>query len=940
MSLHRRLILHWPLLMAGVFSAFTLALLWTLHGSQVQLRAATDARLAADSQRRAAAIADFIADREGATIELAGSHEIEAYMANRALGMSAQYGLNAMLSLVDQRFAQQIEQKTLRGVPIYDRIAFRDVDGVCLSDVGNDQHGSLLPAASAHVPKVVMDAKTFHLIAVAPVIHKGVLGGTVVTITDLRQLSRLLISSGATEAADVKYHEFLISDDGNSIPGSEAPIALAADLGRIFARLPENTVVAVADIPGAEELGRLLVLRTAVAGVPLSTITLMAETEAYGELAPRAYSLYLGAFALALLLAAAAFERMRQRALRLEEEYSESHRHRTELKQRNEALSTEISRREAVEAVLNEKTQALDKLNAELRIAAAAFDSQEGMVVADADNVILRTNHAFTRMSGYPEGEIVGQPWRLPRSGHGDSDLVGEMRETVLRTGGWQGEVWDRTKTGDLYTRWLTISAVKDEAGAVTHYIGTYYDVSERKRAEERIKELAFYDQLTGLPNRTLLLDRMRQAISANGRTGSYGALLFIDLDSFKTLNDTLGHDMGDLLLKEVARRLTASVRQEDTVARFGGDEFVVLLENLSRQDRDAAIRAESVGDKILSALAKVYQLASYEHLNTASIGVALLDDRQQSIDELLKRADLAMYEAKAAGRNTLRFFDPGMQTVVNARAALEGDLREAMRKDQFALYYQPQMDDQGRMTGAEALLRWPHPQRGFISPAEFIPLAENTGLIRPLGNWIMETACRQLAAWAARPETAHLTLAVNVSAMQLHRKDFVEHVLAQIEHVGANPYRLKLELTESLLINNIEEVIDKMTALKQRGIRFSLDDFGTGYSSLAYLKRLPLDELKIDQGFVRDILIDPNDAAIARMIVVLGASLGLTVIAEGVETELQRKALKRHGCRAYQGYLFSKPLSSTELEAYARSVARGKKPAAPLPAGELAAVG
>jgi diguanylate cyclase (GGDEF)-like protein/PAS domain S-box-containing protein len=926
MSLHRRLILHWPLLMAGVFSAFTLALLWTLHASQVQLRAATDARLVADSQRRAAAIADFVSEREGAAIELAGSHEIDAYMASRALGMSAQYGLDATLSLVDQRFAQHIEQKALRGVPIYDRILFRDVNGVLLSNVGADVHGSTLPAASERVPRVMMDAKTFHIVATAPVIYKGVLGGTVVTISDLRLLSRLLISSGATEAADVKYHEFLIADDGNGIPGSEPSIALAGNLGAIFARLPENTVVAVADIPGAEELGRLLVLRTAVAGVPLSTITLMAETEAYGELAPRAYSLYLGAFALALLLAAAAFERMRQRALRLEEEYSESHRHRTELKQRNEALSTEISRREAVEAVLYEKTQALDKLNAELRIAATAFDSQEGMVVADADNVILRTNQAFTRMSGYTEDEIVGQPWRLPRSGHDESDLVGEMRETIRRTDGWQGEVWDRTKAGDVYTRWLTISAVKDDAGAVSHYIGTYYDVSERKRAEQRIKELAFYDQLTGLPNRTLLLDRVRQVISANTRSGHYGALLFIDLDGFKTLNDTLGHDMGDLLLKEVARRLTACVRQEDTVARFGGDEFVVLLACLSKEDRDAAIRAEAVGDKILSELAKVYHLASYEHLNTASIGVALLDDRHQSIDELLKRADLAMYEAKAAGRNTLRFFDPGMQTVVNARAALEVDLREAIRKDQFALYYQPQMDDHGRMTGAEALLRWQHPQRGWVSPGEFIPLAENTGLIRPLGNWILDTACRQLAAWAARPETAHLGLAVNVSALQLHHKDFVEHVLDEIDRHGANPHRLKLELTESLLIDNIEEISAKMTALKERGIRFSLDDFGTGYSSLSYLKRLPLDELKIDQSFVRDILVDPNDAAIARMIVVLGASLGLTVIAEGVETELQRKALARQGCRAYQGYLFSKPLSADELGAYARAAARRRR--------------
>jgi diguanylate cyclase (GGDEF)-like protein/PAS domain S-box-containing protein len=940
MSLKRRLISHWPLVIAGVFSAFTLVLLWSLHASQQQLRIATDARLVADSQRRAATIADFVSERQQAAIELADSNEIEAYMGSRALGMSTRYGLNATLSRIDQRFAQQIEQKTLRGLPVYDRILFRDEDGNVLSDAGKDEHGAPLPAASERVAKVVTDAKTLHMVAVAPVTYKGTFGGTVVTVTDLRVLSRLLISSGTPESAEAKYHEFLIADYGISIPASEPSNGLASNLGAIFARLPENKVICAAVIPGAEQLGNTLVLRTSVAGAPLSTITLMPEFEAYGQQAPRAFALYLGVFPVVLLLAAFAFERLQQRAQRLQQDFSETHRHSIELKQRNEAMSTEISQREAVEAVLHEKTKALDKLNAELRVAAAAFDSQEGMVVADADLVILRTNRAFTRMSGYGQDEIVGQPWRLPRSGHNDADAGDELRETVRRTGGWQGEVWDRTRTGEVYTRWLTISAVKDDAGAVTHYIGTYYDVSERKRAEERIKELAFYDQLTGLPNRTLLLDRMRQAIGANARSGNYAALLFIDLDSFKMLNDTLGHDIGDLLLKEVARRLSTCVRQEDTVARIGGDEFVVLLTNLSKQDRDAAIRAEGVGEKILGALEKVYHLASYEHLNTASIGVALLDDRHQSIDELLKRADLAMYEAKAAGRNTLRFFDPGMQTVVNARAALEADLREAIRKDQFILHYQPQMDDQGRLIGAEALLRWAHPQRGWVSPAEFIPLAENTGLIRPLGNWILETACRQLAAWAARPETAHLALAVNVSALQLHHRDFVDHVLAGIDRHGADPQRLKLELTESLLINNIEEVIDKMTALKERGIRFSLDDFGTGYSSLSYLKRLPLDELKIDQGFVRDILVDANDAAIAGMIVVLGASLGLTVIAEGVETELQRKALKRQGCRAYQGFLFSKPLSPDELEAYALTIARRGSASAPRTENPVAAVG
>jgi predicted signal transduction protein with EAL and GGDEF domain len=369
-------------------------------------------------------------------------------------------------------------------------------------------------------------------------------------------------------------------------------------------------------------------------------------------------------------------------------------------------------------------------------------------------------------------------------------------------------------------------------------------------------------------------------------------------------------------------------VRREDTVARLGGDEFVVLLPALSTDEQEAAIHATTVGEKILAALNRSYQLGGYEHLSTPSIGVALYSSRDRSIDELLKRADLAMYGAKAAGRNTIRFFDPEMQTVVSTRAALEGELREAVKKSQFVLYYQPQVDGDGALIGAEVLLRWKHPRRGIVPPAEFIPLAETTGLIRPLGNWVLETACRQLAAWARRPETAHLTIAVNVSAMQLHHQDFVAHVLDALERTGADPSRLKLELTESLLVHNMEDVIAKMTALKDKGVRFSLDDFGTGYSSLAYLKRMPLDQLKIDPGFVRDILVDPNDAAIAKMIIILGASLGLTVIAEGVETEPQRNALARQGCHAYQGYLFGRPLPLAEFEARAK-LAPERKPQA-----------
>ncbi|SFH72373.1 PAS domain S-box-containing protein/diguanylate cyclase (GGDEF) domain-containing protein [Collimonas sp. OK307] len=557
---------------------------------------------------------------------------------------------------------------------------------------------------------------------------------------------------------------------------------------------------------------------------------------------------------------------------------------------------------------------------AELRIAAVAFDSREGMMITDAECRILRVNGAFTESTGYAAAEVVGQTPRMLQSGRHDAAFFREMWEAIRNSGGWQGEIWDRRKNGEVYPKWLTISAVTGDDGVVTHYIGTHHDITERKISEERIKELAFFDALTHLPNRTLLLDRLTQAITLSARNETCGALLFVDLDHFKTLNDTLGHDQGDRLLLQAAQRLAASVREVDTVARVGGDEFVVVLGSLSEHPQEAASQTEAVGEKILDVLSKVYQLEDIEYRCTASIGATLFQGHQTSIDELLKQADLAMYKAKETGRNALRFFDPAMQTAVVARATLEAGLRKAIEDKQFLLHYQAQVVDGDTITGSEALVRWQHPQRGIVLPADFIPMAEETGLILPLGDWVLETACRQLALWAACPEMAHLTVAVNISAQQFREPDFVSKVLGIISQTGANPSRLKLELTESLLVDNMQDIIQKMYALKIKGVFFSLDDFGTGYSSLAYLKRLPLDQLKIDHSFVRDILFDVNDAAIARTILALANSLGLEVIAEGVETKAQRDFLLRAGCYAYQGNYFCRPLPIEGFEEFVRT--------------------
>ena len=462
--------------------------------------------------------------------------------------------------------------------------------------------------------------------------------------------------------------------------------------------------------------------------------------------------------------------------------------------------------------------------------------------------------------------------------------------------------------------RWFELS-VSHTADMQARFIAVLRDITQRKASEEEVNKLAFYDPLTQLPNRRLMVDRLNQALGISARSGRMGALQFIDLDNFKTLNDTQGHAMGDLLLQQVAQRLSQCLRDGDTVARLGGDEFVVMVEELSEIREEAAALAEKIGEKILATISQPYRLGGLEYQITPSIGITLYADHNQSTDELLKQADLAMYQAKAAGRSTLRFFDPAMQAVITARVALEGDLRVAMLRDQFVLYYQPQVDRSGHIIGAEVLIRWPHPTRGMVSPGTFIPLAEETGLILTLGNWVLETACTQLVRWDAHPTTQALTLSVNVSQRQFRQPDFVPYIVDLLRYTGANPNRLKLELTESLLASDIEDISTKMKALKAHGVGFSLDDFGTGYSSLSYLKRLPLDQLKIDQSFVRDLMTDPNDAAIALAVITLGHSLGLAVIAEGVETEDQRDHLHAQGCDAYQGYLLGRPVPILDFE-------------------------
>ena len=556
----------------------------------------------------------------------------------------------------------------------------------------------------------------------------------------------------------------------------------------------------------------------------------------------------------------------------------------------------------------------------ELQLAASVFASaSEGITITDRRGTILNVNAAFSRLTGYSREEVIGRNPRLLSSGRQNAQFYQQMWQSISNTGSWQGEIWNRRKSGEIYPEWLTIAAATTQVGpssSPTHYVATFSDISQRKRDEAEIYQLAYHDPLTSLPNRRLLLDRLRQILSSRHLGAGQAALLFIDIDNFKGLNDVKGNEVGDLLLAEVANRLLACAREGDTVARLGSDEFVILLQGLRTEieTEQVAAQVKAAAEKIRSKLGAAFWLKDLEHTCTCSIGISLCRPNI-SAEEMLRHANTAMDEAKAAGRDTLRFFDPTMQSALEARATLEADLRQAVALQQFELYYQVQVDANSHAIGAEALVRWHHPQRGLVSPAAFIRLSEETGLILPLGKWILEAACAQLKAWESKHITCDLVLAVNVSARQLSDKDFVTQVEAVLQDSGIEPARLKLEITESMLLSGVETVISTMRQLKALGVSFSLDDFGTGYSSLQYLKRLPLDQVKIDQSFVRDIVAVKSDRAIVRTIIAMAGSLGLSVIAEGVETAEQQELLISKHCRLFQGYLFSQPIPIAAFE-------------------------
>jgi len=570
--------------------------------------------------------------------------------------------------------------------------------------------------------------------------------------------------------------------------------------------------------------------------------------------------------------------------------------------------------RAAAEAALDERKRAEATLQAsEERYRLILQHSPTGILHYNNDLIITYCNNRLSQILQAPHEKLIGLDMKTLK----DQRVLPALRAALEgQKGVYEGEYLSTLSGAQIWVA-MSCTPLHGSHGRNEGGIAIIEDVSDKKKSEEEIRHLAYYDPLTHLPNRRLLMDRLGHALSASTRSQEFGALMILDLDHFKSINDTQGHDIGDRLLVEVAQRLAACLRQEDTVSRLGGDEYVVMLERLGQSERSAATLAESIAEKIRFALSLPYVLggSEAEYFSTTSIGLTLFRGQDDSAEVLLKQADVALYQAKDAGRNVVRFFSPAMQSAIESRTALEGALRRGLDKGEFCLYYQPQVDQAGRLIGAEALIRWLPPGQGVVSPAQFIPLAEESGLIFQLGQWVLDTACAQLKTWERDPRTRDLQLSVNVSARQFHQSDFIEQVRQSLLASGADPTRLKLELTESVVLDNIETVIGRMQELDRLGVGFSLDDFGTGYSSLSYLKRLPLDQIKIDQSFVRDVPGDPNDSAIVRAILAMSQSLGLQVIAEGVETQAQRDFLSENGCNAYQGYLFGKPLPIEEWQ-------------------------
>jgi diguanylate cyclase (GGDEF)-like protein/PAS domain S-box-containing protein len=918
-----RMASHLPWVAAGLAAIYACVLLWSLFSSQTLLREAHHDHLLADGQRRAEVVAEFLAERRQSVVSLAAEREIGDYLANEALGMSERYGLNISLDAIERRLAEYLAQHTRGGRPVFDGIAFFGRDGGLIVGAGESLASGAPTVHGREVLVHIADDGADYRVQ-APVVFRGDHQGMLVATGALTALATTLIAHPGERGGAPSYIELIIGRDGSVLmpAGQRAPLPSA--LGSALEQLPERAVRPLERVQLSAAPARdLLAVRLPVSGTGLSVATLVEPDVLYGQTVSSGYIQALAVLPLVMIALALVFARQRRRSRHLHAQVRAVEGQRAQLAVDNEALAAEVARRQAAESRLQQQAEALVRSNAELEQLALVFShSREGISLNAGDGTILEVNDAFCRMTGYTREELVGQNPRILKSGRQSAEYYAAMWRTLVEEGQWSGEVWNRRKNGELYAELLTVSAVRDAHGAVRRYVAMFTDITAQKVHQRELEKLAHYDPLTGLPNRSLLADRLLQSMLRATRQGSWLAIVYLDLDGFKAINDHHGHDAGDRLLTVLATRMKHVLREGDTLARIGGDEFVAVFGDLTNIQS-----CEPMLARLLEAAAEEIRIDDVPMRVSASLGVTFFPQVEAiDPDQLLRQADQAMYQAKLLGKNRYHLFDADQDRALRGRHEGLDRIRRALEAREFVLYYQPKVNMRsGRVLGVEALIRWLHPQRGLLSPAEFLPLVENDVLAVEIGDWVLDSALAQLARWHA--DGLALQVGVNVGARELQQVDFVERLRLRLERYPALPSgRLELEVLESSALDDIGQVSQVMEACRRLGVLFALDDFGTGYSSLTYLRRLPAATLKIDRSFVRDMRDDPEDRAILEGILGLAGAFRRRVVAEGVETDDHGELLLDLGCELAQGYGIARPMPASELPAW---VARWTPPPA-----------
>ncbi len=882
-------------------------LVFTQYRSQVALQQSTMNQITYDSEKRAAALSFFFSEQKENIVEISNSSELTAYFSNKKLGMSMEYGLQESLQIVSDFFNRISTFRKLGEQPLFDRIIFLDAAGKILSEShspknewNSERDWRKFLAPNSSEPEFVYNKNDAELYIVlsAPCIYKGQYQGQILAWLSIPNIYDFFIE-GVSQ--NTRYPDALVLDrEYLHIPLKARSLLHAGNSSVPESIRPgEPYPFQIFDNKAADKAYGILI---PVKKTLFSLLTFIPPKEQFDFQSPRQL-LYNGSgLALFIISGFIYLMRLNTRNTQLSVHLQETIRHEQDLDEKNRQLESEIHERQIAEAHIRKLSHGIE-------------NSATAVFITDLSGCIEYVNAKFTAVTGFSSQEAVGQNPRILKSGLEQLEVYNNLWQTILRGDIWHGELQNRRKNGEVYWSVSSISPLRNAEGEISNFIANVEDATDRKNDEATIERLAYYDPLTCLPNRRLLQDRLAFSLKRSHRTGSNIALLYLDLDRFKYVNDSMGHHAGDLLLKEMALRFTELLRNDDMVCRLGGDEFAIILHDIGRNEYVA-----QVADKLIRAAGTPMIIDNSEVVVTVSVGIAQYPKDGDNSDTLAKNADIALYHAKSEGKNTYRFYDNELYRATSDRLRMEGALRHALDKHEFTLCYQPKISiTQGKTVGVEALLRWHNDEYGSVSPSRFIPLAEETKLIIPIGEWVLRTACSQQVAW--HQQGLELTMAVNLSAVQFSSPNLIERIAEIIDETGIEPGSLELELTESALVNSPDEATHILQQMRNLGVSVSIDDFGTGYSSLSYLKNFPVNVLKIDRTFVRDLANNSGDRAIARSIVDLAVNLGMKTVAEGVETNEQSRILSEIGCDFLQGFLFSRPVTAEQIPATIRDM-------------------